>query len=172
MVRTFSRTYPFYHPKAGEPTFFVEKVLKSLLDKNETSVANYIYDMGQKLGYQTVDSFYQSIEEQTPKHHTIRAGQHFKPGDTFSPRVWSGTPYASKQIQFAPEITIVKTWKFEISKQGNYAIDEMLYNATELKEVATNDGFTNLDDFELWFNLKRNEVFSGQIICWNPKLEY
>jgi hypothetical protein len=29
-VITFSRTYPSYHPKAGQPTYFVEKVWSSL----------------------------------------------------------------------------------------------------------------------------------------------
>lgn len=28
-VITFSRTYPSYHPKAGQPTYFVEKVMNS-----------------------------------------------------------------------------------------------------------------------------------------------
>lgn len=38
------------------------------------------------------------------KHHTIRAGNRFKTGDYFSPRVWSGSPYNSKQLNMRPLI--------------------------------------------------------------------
>ena len=29
-IITFSRTFPAYHPKAGEPTYFVEMILNDL----------------------------------------------------------------------------------------------------------------------------------------------
>lgn len=33
-VITFSRTFPSYHPKAGQPTYFVEKFYNSLFSRN------------------------------------------------------------------------------------------------------------------------------------------
>lgn len=34
-VITFSRQFPSYHPKAGQPTYFVEKVLRSVCEDME-----------------------------------------------------------------------------------------------------------------------------------------
>lgn len=40
------------------------------------------------------------------KEHTIRKGKRWKVGDKFSPRIWSGKPYKSKQIILAPDTEI------------------------------------------------------------------
>lgn len=54
------------------------------------------------------------------KYHTIRAGNRFKKGDYFSPRIWTDKPYASKQYQFHPDILIVLwlcvRWGFPVLK--------------------------------------------------------
>ena len=112
-----------------------------------------------------------------PKHHTIREGHNIKVGDTISFRVWSGKPYASKQIIIAPDVQIVKTWQFDfIFHVGWYQqiLNGIERESVELtKQIATNDGLT-LHDFLDWFNPTPNKksIFSGQIICWNPKVEY
>jgi len=161
-VITFSRFYPKYHPKAGQPTHFIEQIFASIF-KDEPSK---FFDA--KLGNIWLDPFITGV-----KNHTIRGGNRFKVGDKFSPRVWSGNPYNSKQIIIAPDIEVKKIWTFEISATtGEYAIDGMLYKLNDLKEVSKNDGFNDVDDFELWFNVKQGEGFKGQIICWNDKIEY
>lgn len=112
------------------------------------------------------------------KHHTIRAGKRWKVGDKFSPRVWSGKPYNSKQIVIAPDIEIKKVWDIEIKKFadgwwidfGNYAISEdMPYAMTRLPNLAKSDGL-ELQDLLDWFKFLKK--FSGQIICWNESIIY
>lgn len=159
-VLTFSRVFPAHHPRKGEPTFFVEKFTKSiqLLDYDRIDMPDELdFDLGM---YHLCD----------PKDHTIRAGNRWKVGDKFSPRVWSGKPYNSKQIIIGPDIEVKRTWTFEILNFG-YAVDGAFQSYNELKIIAANDGLT-VDDFECWFNVKKNEVFEGQIICWNDKIEY
>lgn len=112
------------------------------------------------------------------KHHTIRQGRRWKEGMKFSPRVWSGKPYNSKQIIIAPDIEIVKTWDVKIECVGP---DIMVLLPTESKsqfqmlssgEVAKNDGLM-LPDFRDWFNNNgKPSEFEGQIICWNKNVNY
>jgi hypothetical protein len=181
-VITFSRVFPKYHPKAGQPTYFVEKLLSSI---------NYkYYDEDRQFNPRlSVDSF-------EPKHHTIRNGNRWKVGDKFSPRVWSGKPYQSKQIIIAPDIEIVKIWDFEITTEDDdgehdWSFVEFLgkhytaygyggYDDKIMVEIAKNDGLT-ISDFYDWFLTRRTKqqrlenkpkIFKGQIICWNPNINY
>jgi hypothetical protein len=95
-VITFSKFYPAYHEKRGCPTHFVEKIWKYLYDLPGMSwdVGEYQQQHDNHFGPEQVISVHQFA----PKLHTIRAGNRWKPGDVFSPRVWSGRPYASKQL--------------------------------------------------------------------------
>lgn len=155
-VITFSRNFPTYHPRKGEQTCFVEKILAGL--------SLPVYD--QERGFDprlSVDAF-------APKHNTIRAGNRFKVGDYFSPRVWSGRPYNSKQITIAPDLQVKKVWDFGISSiTGNYFLNTNLIPIDLLKVIALNDGFEELDDFECWFP---GRGFAGQVICWNDQVNY
>lgn len=177
IVRTFSRVFPDYHPRAGEPTYFVEKIYNSIFSPHDWS------DAPDNESYVTAMNSY--ITDQ--KHHTIRAGHHFQAGDFLVPRVWSGKPYKSKQIQIAPPIEIVKTWDFEIDSCGVYSIakpgEQLLYTFQALDpeseylddKIAANDGLSP-QDFYHWFSrspdFKKNDGFKGQIICWNKSIEY
>lgn len=157
-VITFSRQFPSYHPRKGEPTYFVEKVLKSL-----DSIGIHPFEIPCEM---SLDQYATCL----PKHHTIRAGNRWKVGDWFSPRVWSGKPYNSKQIQFAPDIQVKKVWSFSIALDGLY-IDQARYLILTglIKDVGANDGL-DLDDFLDWFQYPK--PFEGQIICWNENIEY
>lgn len=168
-VITFSRTFPAYHPKAGQPTNFVEKIYKALF-------------LMKVVPPELVGSFDFSIMNDSdiaPKHHTIRAGNRWKVGDKFSPRVWSGKPYNSKQIIIAPDIEIKKVWEVKIDLVDQYetiAVIDQHGNeiSVDENEVAANDGLSN-DDFYDWFAESpkgRKEVFRGQIICWNENVNY
>lgn len=175
-VLTFSRQFPAYHPNKGEPTYFVEKIYESIYPNGFDNHFDFFLE---KLNHQLKPSefsiFFDSINTEKvilPKNHTIRSGNRWKAGDKFSPRVWSGKPYNSKMIIIAPDIEVKKVWSFEI-KEGLFFIDSNLYaydTSTELlNKLAKNDG---LSQFELmdWFKYPKD--FSGQIICWNDKIEY
>lgn len=156
-VITFSRVFPSYHPRKGEPTYFVEKVVKSLhWDRPYPPVDNR----------SDFDSdIYINCK---PKHHTIRAGHRWKVGDKFSPRVWSGKPYASKQIQFAPDVEIKQIWDVEFDGDGClWIFSDKERGPRILHTVAKNDGLS-LEDLMSWFN----KPFTGQVICWNEKINY
>lgn len=170
-VITFSRQFPAYHPKAGQPTYFVEKFWKSLYDQNETEFMRYEgrYQEHFPVNY---ESDLENIHNHTGKHHTIRAGHRWKAGDYFSPRVWSAKPYNSPMITIAPDTLIAKTFDFAIS-DGLLIINGDVYaysSSTELiDKLAENDGLTHTDLLE-WF--KYPKPFKGQIICWNPNINY
>lgn len=155
-VITFSRVFPKYHPKAGQPTYFVEKLLSSI---------NYkYYDEDRQFNPRlSVDSF-------EPKNHTIRNGNRWKVGDKFSPRVWSGKPYNSKQIIIAPDIEIVKVWDIGLRVRGDFKelyCNDCDLTGTSIYEIAKNDGLSVADLFS-WFD----KPFEGQIICWNNNVNY
>jgi hypothetical protein len=172
-VRTFSRFFPVGHPKEGEKTFFVEKIYSALGVGGE-----YLH-----IPIPDVDNFLYNHDENyfEPKLHTIRAGKHFKVGDFFSPRVWSGKPYTSKQITIADDIQIKKIFDFEMKPklwfdECEYYINGKRYGGDELVEVAKNDGL-DIMDFAFWFagNMAastKRKPFNGQILCWSESVEY
>ena len=172
VVITFSRYFPSYHPRKGEPTFFVEKIWTSLnIPFPESSTVTMLENINTiELGIKKLYAFINSLclDEFDPKFHTIRAGKRWKVGDKFSPRVWSGKPYASKQIIIADDIKILKIWNFEIKNR------ELLFNGEILGSTANidcsiNDGLL-YEDFLAWF--KFPNPFSGQIIAWNENVKY
>lgn len=175
-VITFSRTFPAYHPKAGQSTFFVEKLWASLLNSPQqfdAPISEYIYDVGALIGYDYADTAFNVVENSWPKNHTIRAGNRWKVGDKFSPRVWSGKPYNSKQIIIAPDIEIEKIWDFEMDLNGVYSINGKYTSEQEDYDLALNDGLTEYE-MQFWFmpNYNKPKEFKGQIICWNENINY
>lgn len=153
-VITFSKTFPAYHPKAGQPTYFIEKISEGLI---------YTDPYG--------TNFNPKIQ---PKYHTIRAGNRWKVGDKFSPRVWSDKPYNSKQVIIAPNIEIKKVWNIEIEmpiRKLSVTNEEGLWwqydKGNAIQEIITNDGLL-YEDFWEWFP----KTFKGQIICWNENINY
>lgn len=156
---TFSRYFPAYHPRKGEPTYFVEGIWESIRNNQNIDSPQY--------HYMKFESDIMRWKQYQPKHHTIRAGNRWKVGDKFSPRVWSGKPYNSKQIIIAPDIEIKKVWNFEI-KDSEVNINGFLYNG-KTKDLIKNDGLEEMD-FWNWFQFPK--PFSGQIICWNENINY
>ena len=165
-VITFSRTFQKDHPKAGQPTHFVEKIYKGL----------YVIKCVPDELKETFNFDIMNDERVKPKYHTIRSGNRFKVGDEFSPRVWSGKPYCSKQIIIAPDIKVLKTWDFEIKVvelSDGYAskifINGKRADTDLLKTVSRNDGL-EMYDFISWFKFPK--PFKGQIICWSNEVNY
>ena len=130
------------------------------------------------------------------KKHTIRGGSRFKVGDKFSPRVWSGKPYSSKQITIAPDIEVKKVWDFEVVTEDDDGENDWSYiyflgttytcygdggyDKPLMVEIAKNDGLS-ITDFYNWFLTGRTKqqrldnepkVFKGQIICWSDDVCY
>lgn len=169
-VLTFSRHFPKGHPKAGQPTWFVEKVWNlfrehyALPDTFKKWVDNYVPLL-------TGDQYLKAMAVREIKHHTIRAGSRWKAGDMASLRVWSDKPYRSKQIEFA-QVEVKRVWSIEISEF--WFIDNNIMEHQQVKELAKNDGL-EYADFVSWFKVhpkKKGDVFKGQVICWNDKVNY
>lgn len=121
--------------------------------------------MDEPLLEEEIKNFYTKTYE--GKGHTIRAGNRWKAGDWFSPRVWSGKPYNSKMITIAPDIEVVRVYHFK-QKNGRFYLN---YNKIDIlkSDVPFNDGLSN-EDFVNWFPSYR--TFEGQIICWNQNINY
>ncbi len=157
MQLTFSTKYPAYHPKKGSETFFIEKIWSFLI----TIKKNYHPTEWDQ--FRDVHDFnHFSAKDFQPKLHTIREGHRFKVGDVFVPKFWSGRPYWSKPIQFAPPITVVQTYDFNKSLR-THRVNDKLINCLDLQLIAENDGL-NYNDFKAWFN---KDQFDGQIICFS-----
>jgi hypothetical protein len=159
-VIMFSRYFPKGHPRFGAPTYFVEKIWAAIkeptgnhLDIPDINLWEYLHCY--------------------PKNHTIRAGCRFKAGDKFSPRVWSGKPYRSKQIKIAPDIVIKKTFDFEIDLNGVYSINGKYISQQMYPVLSQNDGLAEYD-MQYWFmpDYTKPKEFKGQIICWDESINY
>lgn len=180
----FSRQYPKGHPCAGEPTFFPEKIINNRLQE---------FGLGGLVAYCNMDTVYPDLFDwglvnepsidHLSKGHTIRPGRRWKKGEQFSPRVWSGLPYRSKQVAFLPPLTIVDVFDIKISYTGygssivvwlgnNLLLMSPLQSSTgdskytrvskfDLK-IAQNDGLS-ANDWIAWFP----NHFTGQMICWD-----
>lgn len=174
-VITFSRTYPSYHIRKGEPTNFVEKIYKSIGFNPFDSYSEYDqlfeYDFN-KDKHVMIDKLFHDLDEVqvfNPKGHTIRAGHRWKAGDWFKPVVWSDKPYRSKQIQFAPDIQIIKTWDIHFKGENPFPfINNKMLKFTQLAQLAANDGL-EIIEFTDWF---KKPDFDGQIISWSNKINY
>jgi hypothetical protein len=161
-VILFSRLFPGYHPRVGQETFFVEKFWNSIH-----------VDFDFKAPVMSMLGIKKISINTGAKYHTIRLGNRFKPGDKFSPRVWSGIPYRSKQIIIAPDVEVKQIWDFEMDLNGVYSINNKYIDPEQYLSLANNDGLTEYDLFH-WF-MKDYHIpndFSGQIICWNPNIKY
>lgn len=192
-VITFSRTFPDYHRRKGQPTHFVEKILnlqwpgwrdstflRLLLAVNDRKIKEG------KLKEQQVIDFYCSLNPSITevKMHTIRAGYRWKEGDITNAAVWSGRPYHTPQIIFTPDIELKKVWEFDIKSDtfpgdGEININGKLFTgvvaglfASNLKGIiamAANDGL-EYTDFLDWFQFPK--PFDGQILCWDERINY
>ncbi len=180
---TFSRKYPAYHPKAGEPTFFVEKFWNSF---NVQALGEiFLYDGSdsetlRKLNkhlflYDILDTFKMSLKESKredlgAKFHTIRKGKRWKEGDYFSPRVWGNDvnpksgksgPYHSKQIIIAPDTVVKKVWDVEV-KRNTFFI-----NKKPVFKIIKNDFTSDINHPESVEAIAKNDGLNGvNLLNW------
>lgn len=168
-VITFSRRFPAQHSRKGQPTQFVDKFLRST---GLEDLDDKMFHECDKLvcGEHDLGLLPEMIELVDPKHHTIRKGSRWKKGDLFSPRVWSEGAYHSPQIKIGPDMFVVNVWPIYIDLSTSTIVinGKVAENVFEMVEkLAKNDGLS-VEDFKEWFK----KPFSGQIICWNPEIQY
>jgi len=149
------------HPKAGQPTYFVEKFVKSLHLHGIKP-----FDIGCHFSHE----LYHLAQ---PKHHTIRMGRHFKSQDELTVAVWSGKPYRSKQIKlWTGSIRTINVLIYSSSQGFRFMkqdTDSVLYQIGSL-HLAKNDGLSH-EDFQAWFKLPHG-IHEAQILIWNPDIKY
>ena len=178
-VIIYSTHFPAKHLYHGEQTFFVPKIWKSFADESyvlPSSFQKYIDDYTKMFSGKKPIDLMSIYFESEPKYHTIRAGNRWRVGDIFSPRIWTGRPYASKQFEFAPPITIKKIFDIYINLWQTSPVlilngKNQDYKTLEL--LAKNDGLSETDFVE-WFKIhpKSKDGFTGQVICWNENIQY
>lgn len=172
-VISVARQFMQGHPRAGEPTYFVEKILNSLGIKfwhdKYFDLLNELNPGKEKL----VMQFYYSLDaiKVEKKPHTIRNGHRWKAGDMASVRVWSNKPYNSPQIIISPDIEIKRVFDFEVCEDYYFYVNGLPFSLppSTVREIAENDGLSE-QDFLDWF--QKYPLLDGQIITWDEKIEY
>ena len=148
------------HFPNGEPTYFIEKILASLFEKDKitrTELVQCKFD---------VDVF----RITNCKHHTIKKGKRWKAGD----KIHFCTGLRTKNYKrFAPIIQVKSVQDIEIkhiynmidisidSKEFGWMDKEILKATNSIVELSQNDGLT-IEQFANWFDTD----FEGQIIHW------
>ena len=172
----------------NKPTFFVEKILKSLLDLSENTnnlilkshVGNCIYNSGEHLKYAYADDILNKVDNSIPKLHSFRNDKNnrWKVGMIIDFYINVRT---KSMFQFAPKLAVKSIQKISILWSGgdintctiwidencyvaNYSVD---YNQSEQRQkkmelLSQNDGFDSVQDFLDYFS----ENFYGKIIHW------
>lgn len=163
---------------AGSPTFFVEKIWYSFCCF-EDDTKGWIHPIGEQIEAWSklldVDERFNFKPVRKPKEHTIRRDEkdrwevgsliHFIIGSRTKDRFQFAPVLKVKTIQ---RITISRPFKLSVPLGKMWAhitVDGRLLNEEEMNELAVNDGFTDLQEFFLWFN----ERFEGKIISWTGK---
>ena len=154
-VMTFAKTFPKYHPNAGEPTHFKTKIeMSSCFQPNSVMEG-------------------QEGEIHYVKFHTIRAGHRWNVGEMFLPRQWSEMPYTSKQESLGEDMTILKIWGFmiDIESDGSFSYwilgdrcQHRLLTYYELKIIAQNDGLTLPQFIDFFTSVPRFKGFAVKLL--------
>lgn len=185
----FSTTFPAKHYRAGENTFFIERIWAGLLAIGNPNI--FVHSFSQHLHTLTGKIFLTDLESGFNKYTTIRAGKRWKVDDQFNPRIWTGKPYNSSPINFAPAITLTSVQLIHISIWdggmtisingvffGKYLNKEESNSSgyMQLHALVRNDGFETVNDFYQWMRIhplkKDQKTFIGQILSWNPLIKY
>lgn len=176
MARIISITPRFLknHPKAGQPTFFIEKIWTSLLKHNTPYQFGTYLDSRSTRFQEQYNNFYNNNPEALkPKHHTIRLGRNYKTGQKVALHCWEqpGGMYVkgNKSIHFTPDLVVtVHDIEIFIPSDNPLVLKMKLRGewTSILPEIALNDGLLE-KDFKNWFLvLKQDVIHEAQIICW------
>lgn len=166
----FSRFYPATHLRAGQPTYFVEKILNGFgIDYQSQDYLHLLRKLNHDRLQLAEDLWGELVAipkgELQTKFTTIRETDTWKQGDVFSPRVWSGAPYKSKRLKIYNEWELVGVKSFIVNDTGFCKLGDML--APSIKYIAERDGLHKLD-WEAWF--KYPKKYYGQQLTFNDQL--
>lgn len=180
--KPLSRFFPANHPRAGEPTHFIEKICLSLLELDLISTSRTV-EIARAIGSDLITDLYSLRSLNVPsKVHTIRATgkKPIESGDSIQFFSWRGAPYRSPWLVLLPPIPIVKTWPFQM--EPRLWLDECQFKMNSesaqhlVGQIARNDGLKTID-FAEWFcgsamaDSKR-KPFTGSILCWDERINY
>lgn len=149
-VITLSRTFPKTHKRAGQQTWFVEKINEARIPISDRPI------MEKKI--HTIRANYELWEKRYKK---IEKGE-----ACLSLRYWSEKPYRSKQVEFA-RLTRedgIGLQKIHISRTRDPMDENIISFGAQTDErrvklwtLANNDGLTGID-FINWFNPHFNDA--------------
>lgn len=170
---TLSRRFPQTHKRAGEQTFFVEKLLSELLRCG--LISNQ--EIERLRPYIDVDFFNNCIDN---KLHTLRLNYRFWESRVkqiqygkaiLSIRFWKGMPYNSKQVEICSlgKDSGMGIQKLEMTPTG-WFIDDFQSDITT-PDIAKNDGLTPMD-FSDWFRGKISIEMEPIAIIHITKMRY
>ena len=149
-VLTVSRYFPKTHKRAGEETFFKEKIL--------SAIGKYDDGIGRAIGLDKIDKKIHIIRSNYPlwkkRIEQIQDGKAI-----LSIRSWSGRPYNSKQVEICQldkdsgcvvqmlDLSIFKTHElcFVNSFENSFSAQTASCNS-----ISKNDGLS-LENFKEWF---------------------
>lgn len=158
-VIVLSRTFPKWHPRAGEPTYFGEKAFETIMyERNGTTVA---YDWPGK--YHTIRGNYDLWRKRFEKIDRGEACLVLKQ--------WSGVPYRSKQETIA---LLTKEDGIGLQKLEFYngCLQQPILSSgltIRVESLAQNDGLS-LEDWEAWF--KSDDLTKPHAIIQLTKFRY
>lgn len=168
---------PFTRFVDGKETYFPEKIIAGLVQEKIIPISKaseLIRDSGYPESHPMyyIDTCREYFRTINPKFHTFRPNLKgaWKPGVMIDFMFWSGRPYWSKPVRFAPRLPVVSVQNIRISYTaipyppavfvGNGLMRRL--KPEEVEVLARNDGFDSISDFFKWFN----KDFQGSIIHW------
>lgn len=163
-VLIISRHFLSDHPKAGQPTYFVDKIYTTLRSTGFLTLENV------SLMQHYAERFGEHTFKQGEKFHTIRPTVRWKVGEMASLRFWTGAAYRSEQFEFA-RVRLKNVYDISIGRadNGGFGIKINGKKCSDMDVLANNDGLP-IGDFQDWFPLGRK--FDGQILSWSDKIQY
>lgn len=171
----FSTKFPSKHPKEGQPTYFVEKILNSLeIDFRNKEYLHMLIALNKEKNQHLLQPFFENLNHSIfdEKIHTIRVDTKKPIYYTFTPEIWSGKPYNSTPIIFAPKISaktqIISIYpSYDVYVSINYF---GTFGTENIHDLAKNDGLLH-NDFRDWFTPSiKKKGFIGQIIRWKGEI--
>lgn len=176
-VIMISRTFPATHPRKGEETEFLEKILQSDTGRTPDRIGNTSWFL----------NFMR--HEYTPKLHTCRANYELwskrvaevQAGRAeLSLRYWEGKPYRSRQYEFLrlgwvdgigiQELSSISGFN-KIAKWQDVIIykDDNSLSEIPISTLAQNDGLS-IQDFKDWF--EKYDLSKSMAIIHFTKFRY
>lgn len=172
---------PFSTQMNGKPTYFVEKILASLITISRTTNNQLLLSDIMRFMYRyckffnlNFAHFLSKVEEVKPKHHTMRedAKERWQEGTKIDFFI---NCRQKDMFRFAPVLPVVSTQRVLMTYFHSDVIqisidDRELFGYSERLEFAINDGFDTWEDFFNYFYPKikaaPKEIYTPKLIHW------